>query len=134
MPAHWIFTYFPEAWAQARPSGWTTHKIYGILREAGFGLVLQEHAFYQPISLAAAYALAGRRTGILATLEDDAYQKGMALLAAAVHTQGGEILIGSEVTLVEVAAVKDEQPRPKRRKRPFDLPASADAPDEAEVE
>lgn len=123
MPAHWVFTYFPEAWAQARASGWTPHKIYGVLREAGFGVVLQEHAFYQPVSLAAAYALAGGRGGILATLADDAYQRGMAQLAAAVRAQGGQALIGSEVTLVEVAAVKDEQPRPKRRKRPFDPPA-----------
>jgi site-specific DNA recombinase len=134
MPAHWVFTYFPEAWTHARTAGWTPHKIYGVLREAGFGIVLQEHAFYQPVSLAAAYALAGRRTGILAHLEDDAYQKGMALLAAAVHAQGGETLIGSEVTLVEVAAVKDEQPRPKRRKRPFDPPASAGISEETEAE
>lgn len=123
MPAHWVFTYFPEAWAQARAAAWTPHKIYGILRETGFGLVLQEHAFYQPVSLAAAYALAGQRNGVLATLADEAYQKGMALLAAAVRAQGGGTLIGSELTLVEAAAVKDEQPRPKRRKRPFDPPA-----------
>jgi hypothetical protein len=100
----------------------------------GFGLVLQEHAFYQPVSLAVAHALAGRRTGILATLDDEAYKKGMALLAAAVHAQGGETLIGSEVTLVKVAAVKDEQPRPKRRKRPFDPPASAGISEETEAE
>ena len=96
--------------------------------------MLQEHAFYQPVSLAAAYALAGRQSGVLATLADDAYQKGMALLAAAVHTQGGQTLIGSEVTLVEVAAVKDEQPRPKRRKRPFDPPAGGAGSELAEAE
>ena len=134
MPAHWVFTYFPEAWAQVRAAGWTPHKIYGVLRETGFGLVLQEHAFYQPVSLAAAYALAGQRTGILATLADEAYQKGMALLAAAVRAQGSGTLIGSELTLVEVAAVKDEQPRPKRRKRPFDPPAGGTESEPAEAE
>lgn len=128
MPAHWLFTYFPEAWMQVRAQAWTSHKVYGVLRAAGFGLMLQEHVFYQPISLAAAQAIAGQRAGILAALADEAYEKGMARLAAAVREQGGETLIGSEVTLVEIAAVKDEQPRPKRRKRPFDrLPVGAAA-------
>ncbi len=132
MPAHWLFTYFPDLWTAVRGAAWTPHKIFSVLREAGFGLVLQEHAFYQPVSLAAAYALAGRRTGMLATLAEDLYQHGMEKLAAAVREQGGQTVIGSEVTLVEVAAVKDEQPRPKRRKRPFDLPpgaAAAGSPD-----
>jgi hypothetical protein len=128
MPAHWVFTYFPEAWTFVRGATWTPHKIYNSLRGADFGLVLQEHAFYQPISLGAAHAIAQRREGILATLADDAYHKGLAQLAAAVRTQGAQTLIGSEVTLVEVAAVKDEQPRPKRRKRPFDVSAGATEP------
>jgi len=38
------------------------------------------------------------------------------------------------VTLVEVAAVKDEQPRPKRRKRPFDPPAGGAGSELAEAE
>ncbi len=119
MPAHWLFTYFPEAWGQVRAAGWTPHKIYGTLREAGFGVVLQEYTFYQAVSLAAAQALAERRDGVLATLADEAYRRGLARLAEAVRSQGGERLIGSEVTLVEVAAVKDEEPRWIRRKRPF---------------
>jgi len=127
MPAHWVFTYFPEAWTYVRGAGWTPHKIYNSLRGAGFGLVLQEHTFYQPISLGAAHAIAQRCAGILATLPEEAYRKGLAQLAAAVQAQGAQTLIGSEVTLVEVAAVKDEQPRPKRRKRPFDAPAGAAA-------
>ena len=65
------------------------------------------------------------RAGILATLPAEAYRKGLAQLATAVRAQGAQAIIGSEVTLVEVAAVKDEQPRPKRRKRPFDAPARA---------
>ena len=104
MPAHWVFTYFPEAWAQARAAGWTPRtRSYGVLRENGFGLVLQEHAFDQPVSLAAAYALAGRRAGILATLADDAYQKGHGAAAPRrCNAQGrSDTLIGSEVTLVE---------------------------------
>ena len=133
MPAHWVFTYFPEAWTHARGATWTPHKIYTILRGAGFGLVLQEHAFYQPISLGAAHAIAQRRVGILAALEDDVYYRGLAQLAAAMHEQGVQTLIGSEVTLVEVAAARDEQPRPRRRKRPFDLPAGAEH-EQTEVE
>lgn len=134
MPAHWLFTYFPEAWMQVRAQAWTPHKIYGVLRAAGFGLMLQEHAFYQPISLAAAQVIAGQRAGILATLAGEVYQQGLARLAAAVREQGGQAVIGSEVTLVEVAAVKDEQPRPKRRKRPFDLPSGAAAAESLDSE
>jgi hypothetical protein len=134
MPAHWVFTYFPEAWTYVRGSGWNPHKLYTGLRSAGFGLILQEHTFYQPISLGAAHALVQHRNGILATLADDAYYKGVARLAAALADQGGQTLIGSEVTLVEVAAVKDEQPRPKRRKRPFDVAEGAAEPGETEDE
>jgi site-specific DNA recombinase len=131
MPAHWVFTYFPEAWAYVRNTAWTPHKLYTGLRRAGFGAVLQEHTFYQPLSLAAISAIAQRREGILAALADEAYQKGLARLAAALVGADAQTLIGSEVTLVEVAAVKDEQPRPKRRKRPFDAPA--DVAPEAEA-
>jgi hypothetical protein len=117
-----------------RGATWTPHKIYNSLRGVGFGLVLQEHTFYQPISLGAADAIAQRREGILATLPEEAYRKGLAELAAAVRTQGAQTFIGSEVTLVEVAAVKDEQPRPKRRRRPFDVPAGAAESEQIEVQ
>ena len=134
MPAHWVFTYFPEAWTYVRGATWTPHKIYNSLRGAGFGVVLQEHTFYQPINLGAANVIAQRRAGILATLPAEAYRKGLAQLATAVRAQGAQAIIGSEVTLVEVAAVKDEQPRPKRRKRPFDAPAGAAESEVIEVE
>ena len=59
MPAHWLFTYFPEAWVYVRGSGWTSSKLYNILREADFGVKLREHSFYQAVSLGVAHAERG---------------------------------------------------------------------------
>ncbi len=119
MPAHWVFTYFPDAWVYVRDTLWTSYKFSTALREAGFGVKLREHSFYQPISLAAAHAIAQQRPGLLASLSDDAYQKGLARLAAEAAGRGAATLIGSEFTLVEVLAVKGEQPKPKRRRPSF---------------
>ena len=129
MPAHWVFTYFPDAWGYVRGSVWTSYKFYNVLREAGFGVKLKEHSYYQPVSLAAAHAIAARREGILATLSDEAYQNGQESLAAEARGRGSGTLIGSEFTLVEILAVKGEQPRPKRRKPSFRKPGE----DAAEV-
>ncbi len=97
----------------------TSYKFSTALREAGFGVKLKEHSFYQPISLAAAHAIAQQRPGLLASLSDDAYQKGLARLAAEAAGRGAATWIGSEFTLVEVLAVKGEQPKPKRRRPSF---------------
>jgi len=119
MPAHWVFTCFPDAWVYVRDAVWTSYKCSNVLRENGFGVKLKERSFYQPVSLAAAHAIACQRQGILATLSDEAYQKGLARLAAAVRDRGATTLIGSEFTLVEILAVKGEQPKPKRRRPSF---------------
>jgi len=119
MPAHWIFTYFPDAWVCVRDTLWTSYKLSTVLREAGFGVKLKERSFYQPVSLAAAHAIAQQRPGLLATLSDDVYQKGVERLAEESHARGAATLIGSEFTLVEILAVKGEQPKPKRRRPSF---------------
>jgi len=48
-------------------------------------------------------------------LNEPAYQAGLDRLAAEVEERGGETLIGSEVTLVEITALKGEPPPPRRR-------------------
>ena len=102
-----------------------------MLREVGFGVKLKEHSFYQPVSLGAAHAIAQQRPGLLATLSDDAYQKGLERLATEAASRGAATLIGSEFTLVEILAVKGEQPKPKRRRPSFRKPGeeAADAAD-----
>ena len=119
MPAHWVFTCFPEAWTHVRDVLWSSYKFSHALREAGFGIKLKEHSYYQPVSLAAAHAIARQRPGLLATLSDEAYQQGLARLAHEIRDRGAGTLIGSEFTLVEILAVKGEQPKPKRRRSPF---------------
>ncbi len=122
MPAHWVFTYFPEAWVHVRDTLWTSYKFSTVLREAGFGVKLKERSFYQPVSLAAAHAIAQQRSGLLVSLSDDLYQKGLDRLADEVRDRGAETQIGSEFTLVEILAVKGEQPKPKRRRPSFRKP------------
>ncbi len=117
MPAHWVFTYFPEVWAYVCDTVWSSYKFNALLREAGFGVRLKEHSFYQPVSLGAAYAIAQQRPGLLATLSDEAYQRGLERLAAECGARGAATQLGSEFTLVEILAVKAEHPKPPRKRR-----------------
>ena len=55
-------------------------------------------------------------------MSDEAYQKGLERLADEAHGRGAATLIGSEFTLVEILAVKGEQPKPKRRRPVFARP------------
>ena len=86
MPAHWVFTCFPEAWTYVRGATWTPRKIYNSLRGAGFGVVLR---YLLPADQpGAADIIAQQRAGILATLPAEAYRKGLARLATAMRAQG----------------------------------------------
>jgi site-specific DNA recombinase len=115
MPAHWLYTYFPDTWSLALGAYWTAYQFYQALRKKGLHVRQQEHTFYQPVSLSAALEIAQGRAGPLGLLNDPAYQAGLDRLAAEVEERGGETLIGSEVTLVEVTALKGEPP-PRRRR------------------
>lgn len=116
MPAHWVYTYFPEAWGYVSSDLWDSARYYNALREAGFGVLLREHRFYQAVSVAAAQALAQRRPGLLGLLAEAAYAQGMRRLAAEAERRGAEALVGSEFTLVEILAVKGERIGPTRRR------------------
>ncbi len=81
--------------------------MFNRLRAAGFAPQVARQGFYQPVSLGAALALAERRTGLLAGLSDADFAQGLVQLRQAVAERGAAHLVGSEVALVEVWAVKN---------------------------
>ncbi len=107
MPAHWAFTFFPGLWEVVREQAWDTRTLYVALQEAGFQAKVRERAFYRPVTLAAARALARARAGWLAHLSEAAYQEGLARLDAAIGQEGEEAVVGSEVVLVVAYAWKE---------------------------
>jgi DNA invertase Pin-like site-specific DNA recombinase len=116
MPAHWVFAFFPQAWRYAQSVSWTAYTFYNVLRRTGFRVEQREHTFHQPIALGLAMEIARQRSGLLALLPDDLYQAGLRRLEEAVGKRGEDTLVPSEVTVVEVMAVKG-QGRPKKRAR-----------------
>ncbi len=106
MPAHWVFTFFPEIWEVARTQDLSLHQIFGRLQAAGFTCEVKRHLYYQPVRLGAALEIAERRPGLLGKLEDLVFQRGLARLKQAVEEHGADHLRGSEMTLVEVWAQK----------------------------
>lgn len=116
MPAHWVFTYFPTAWSWAQQHYWSNYDSYNRLRQVGFQVEQREHTWYQALTLETAWAIAQQRPGLLAALPEAEYQAGLAALRAALEAQGAGALQGSEVTLVEVWAVKGARPARRRGK------------------
>jgi site-specific DNA recombinase len=113
MPAHWVFTFFPEAWSLVRSSFWTAHNCYNALQKIGFEVEQKEHAFYWPVTLKVAQEIARQRFGILSSLSDTSYQQGMKRLESAIKEQGGNALIPSEVAMVEIVARKKSEDKGK---------------------
>lgn len=106
VPAHWLFQYFTGLWEQVADRYWDSHTLYNALRKSGFHVVQRERMFYQAVSQRTALRIARRRPTILAALPDKHYAAGLARLEEMVEKTGGEILIGSEVALVDVQAIK----------------------------
>jgi hypothetical protein len=122
MPAHWIFAFFPEAWAYAQGSYWKAYDFYNVLRRVGFHVEQQEYTFYQQVSLNVALQVAQQRPGLLTLLPDEIYLKGMTQLEQATKEQGGNILVASEVTVIKVMATKGAGlKKQRRRKKRVDL-------------
>lgn len=117
MPAHWVFTFFPEAWSCAEGSTWGAYDFYNVLRRTGFQIEQEERTFHQSVTLKVALEIARRRPGILAAVSDEVYQEGMRRLEQAVKEQGDDNLITSAVTVVEIVALKGKEKPPKRRRR-----------------
>jgi len=106
MPAHWVYTYFPEAWTWARRQTLDLHALYGRLQAQGVASEVKRHVWYQPVRLGTALEIARQRPGLLARLSDPSYQEGIERLERAVMHQGAEHVIGSEVALIEIWAQK----------------------------
>ena len=117
MPAHWLFSFFPEAWAYVERVFRGTQELYTMLRRTGFQVKQREHTFYQPVALGVASEIARRRPGLLTALPDELYQEGLQRLEKALGTQGDDALVSSEVTVVEGMAVKGQGKSGKRTKR-----------------
>ncbi len=116
MPAHWVYTFFPETWVLAQHVHWSGYQLYNTLRQIGFHIRQQEVTFYQPVSLGAALRIARQKPGLLKRLDERSYRAGMERLNEAVEEKGPDALMGSEITLVEVTALKGEPPKRRRRK------------------
>jgi len=117
MPAHWVFTYFPEAWSYAQRAFWSAHEFYNVLRKAGFWVEQGEQTFYEPVSLEVAMEVARQRPGLLGDLPEEVYQAGMRRLEEAVKERGADTLVASEVTLGVVMARKGEERVGRFRRR-----------------
>ena len=117
MPAHWVFSTFPATWTYIQSGYWNAQQIFTQLKKVGFQVTLQEHTFYQAVRLDVALEIARQRGGILQLLNDAAYCKGLAQLEAQMAEQGPEMLLGSEVALVEVTARKGAPPRQRRHRK-----------------
>ena len=106
MPAHWVYTFFPETWELARTRGLSLHTLYEHLQKAGFTSEVKRHLYYQPVRLGTALEIALKRPGPLGRLEEVLYQAGVARLNQAVKEHGPDHLLGSEMSLVEIWAQK----------------------------
>ena len=104
MAAHWAYTFFPELWEWARARTRDLHAVFGEAQAVGLNPHVKRQVFYQPVRLSVAAGLAERRVGPLALLTDQAYEQGLLKLQRALQEQGGDAVIGSEFTLIEMWA------------------------------
>jgi len=113
MPGHWIFAFFPQAWPYVYGSSWKAYDFYNTLRRSGFEVEQREHTFRQPVSLEVALEITRRRPGVLGALPDEIYGEGLHRLEAAIEERGPESLETSEVTVIQVTAVKGKSENEK---------------------
>ncbi len=98
-------------------SYWKVYDFYNVLRRVGLQVEQQEHTIYQQVSLNVALKVAQQRPGLLTILPDEIYLKGMAQLEQATKEQGGNTLVASEVTVLEVMAMKGVGLKKRRRRK-----------------
>lgn len=105
-PAHWVYTFFPEAraWIERNVAG--TFALYNHLQTSGFTVETKRQVFYQPVSLKVMQEIVQARPSVLKHISDEAYTAGLARLRRVLDERGAETLIGSEVAVVEVWAQK----------------------------
>ena len=108
MPGHWLYRFFPQVWSNEEASTWDTSQLYNQLVQAGLRVKLTRHNYHQPIASGTAYEIARRREAIpqLATLFDEVYESGLAVLQEEIERKGKDSVVGSEFCLIEVLAVR----------------------------
>ncbi len=106
MPAHWLYTYFPETWDNVRQHTLNTAELYTTLQQSGFDVDLKRHTFYQPVPLGIVQTLAEQRNAVpqLRNLPEHVYQVRREALHQQVAQRGTETLVSGEFCLVEVSA------------------------------
>ena len=106
MPAHWLYTYFPETWDNASQHTLDAAQLYSTLQQSGFDVELKRHTCYQPVALADVLRLTEARDAIpqLCNLPQHTYQVRLEALRHTVAQGGGETLVSGEFCVVEIAA------------------------------
>jgi site-specific DNA recombinase len=106
MPAHWLYTYFPETWDNACQHTLDTAQLYRTLQQSGFDVELKRHTCYQPVALADVLRLATEREALpqLRNLPHHTYQVRLEALRHTVAQRGGETLVSGEFCVVESTA------------------------------
>ena len=106
MPAHWLYTYFPETWDNACQTTLNARQLYNTLVQAGFDVDLKRYTFYQPVPLDVIQTVVEKRATVpqLHNLPQQVYQVRLKAVQQRVRQQGPETLVSGEFCLVEISA------------------------------
>jgi hypothetical protein len=106
MPAHWLYTYFPETWDHACQHTLNAAELYTTLQQSGFDVELKRQTFYQPVPLGLVQTLAEQQAALpqLSNLPAHVYRVRLEALQQQVAQHGPETLVSGEFCLVETTA------------------------------
>lgn len=106
MAGHWVHRYFPGAWRRLGEVYWNGQQVYGVLREVGYEVEMEEWTFGEEVALGVIWEIARRRGGVLGVLTEEEYRAGMERLEGEIAERGEGALVVSEMTLMAVEARK----------------------------
>lgn len=101
MPAHWVFRFFPSVWGWAKEFTWDFYALHARLQGAGFTPQATRHVYFQPLTVSSALAVARQRPTLLAKISDRDYQHGLHQLEQLLSTNDSDLLLSSEVAIIE---------------------------------
>jgi hypothetical protein len=106
VPAHWVYTFFPEArnWVETHFAN--TYTLYNHFQASGFKMELKRQVFYQSISIQSMLTMAQARPTVLKAISEEAYRTGMRHLQETLEQKGDGEMMGSEIAIVELWAQK----------------------------
>lgn len=111
MPGHWLYRFFPAAWAHASHHTWDAFQVFNRLSAAGLQVELTRRSIHQPIRLGTALDIARQRAECppLQYLPDATYEDGIARMEEMARRESAETLVGSEVCLMQVSARRQDK-------------------------